>query len=118
MILYKKILDEQCELAKRMPLQTVLVAGKGLLQWHGYHSQNFTFHIRDYTRGSILYYQHLCQRGGDLKNELYQGTSKSCEGYARFSRKCMKRECLLLRTGKMLIQPLQERSKSILSLVK
>ena len=37
---------------------------------------------------------------------------------ARFSRKCMKRECLLLPTGRMLIPPLQERSKSILSLVK
>ena len=28
----QKILDEQGELAKRMPLQTVLVAGKALLQ--------------------------------------------------------------------------------------
>ena len=53
----------------------------GAWMTRGYHSQNFTFHVRDYTRGSILYYQHLCQRGGD-KNELYQGTSKSCEGYA------------------------------------
>ncbi len=53
----------------------------------GFHSQNFTFHVHDYTRGSLLHYLHLCQRGkveeGENEEEiLYQGTSKSCEGYA------------------------------------
>ena len=87
----QKILDEQCELAKQKmkdaPSDSIgswkkaVTVADGAWMTRGYHSQNFTFHVRDYTRGSILYYQHLCQRGGD-KNELYQGTSKSCEGYA------------------------------------
>ena len=49
----------------------------------GYHSQNCTFHIRNYMNGAVLYYRHLCQRGKDtvVEEELYQGTSKSAEGY-------------------------------------
>lgn len=33
----------------------------------GFHSQNFTFHVRDYMKNSVLYYHHLCQRGKDSK---------------------------------------------------
>ena len=46
----------------------------------GHHSQNFTFHVRDYTRNSVLYYKHYSQRGKG--GPLYEGTSKSMEGKA------------------------------------
>ena len=46
----------------------------------GHHSQNFTFHMRDYVRNSVLYYQHYCQRGKG--GPLYEGTSNSMEGKA------------------------------------
>ena len=33
--------------------------------------------------GAVLYYHHLCVRGKDtiVEEDLYQGTSKSAEGY-------------------------------------
>ena len=39
--------------------------------------------ICNYMNGAVLYYHHLCQRGKDtvVEGELYQGTSKSAEGY-------------------------------------
>ena len=48
-----------------------------------YHSQNCTFHVRNYMNGAVLYYHHLSQRGKDkvVEGDLYQGTSKSAEGY-------------------------------------
>ena len=50
----------------------------------GFHSKNATFSIRNYFTGALLYFKHICQKGRDLviKEELYQGTSKSAEGYA------------------------------------
>ena len=47
------------------------------------HSKNATFSIRNYFNGAILYYAHLSQKGRDkvIQEELYQGTSKSAEGY-------------------------------------
>ena len=47
--------------------------------WHA------TFSIRNYFNGA-LYRKHLCQSGRDniVKEELYQETSKSAEGYAAF----------------------------------
>ena len=55
----------------------------GTWQTRGYHRKNATFTIRNYANGALLYFVHLCQRGEDnLINEpLYQGTSKSAEGY-------------------------------------
>ena len=50
-----------------------------------YHSKNATFRIRNHQNGSLLYYEHICQRGKEdniIKNPLYPGTSKSAEGYA------------------------------------
>ena len=37
-----------------------------------------------YYSGALLYHKHLCQKGRDneVKEELYQGTSKGAEGYA------------------------------------
>ena len=51
---------------------------------HGHHSKNFTFSIRNYYTGALLYRTHLCQKGRDtlINEELYQGTSKGAEGYA------------------------------------
>ncbi len=50
----------------------------------GHHSKNFTFSIRNYYTGALLYQKHLCQKGRDnlINKELYQGTSKRVEGYA------------------------------------
>ena len=50
----------------------------------GHHSKNFTFSIRNYYTGALLYRKHLCQKGRDdlINEELYQGTSKGAEGYA------------------------------------
>ena len=78
----------------------------GAWMTRGFHSQNFTYHVRDYTRNSILYYLHLSQRGDD---PLYMGTSKSCEGYAAGKLfKQMKDDGMFIVTHwqKMLIQPL------------
>ncbi len=50
----------------------------------GFHSKNMTLSVRNYLNGALLYYEHLCHRGRDhvVQGELYQGTSKSDEGYA------------------------------------
>ena len=50
----------------------------------GHHSKNFTFSIRNYYTGALLYRKHLCQKGRDtlINEELCQGTSKGAEGYA------------------------------------
>ena len=63
--------------------QTVLTAG-GAWMTHGFHLKNFTFSVRNYFTGALLYYKHICQRGRDtvIKDGLYPGTSKSMEGHA------------------------------------
>ena len=40
----------------------------------GQHSKNFTFSIRNYYTGALLYQKHLCQKGRDalINEELYQ----------------------------------------------
>ena len=50
----------------------------------GHHSKNFTFSVRNYFTGALLFRKHLCQKGSDhiVKEPLYQGTSKAAEGYA------------------------------------
>ena len=87
-------LDEQFELGKKemkpAPQDEIgswkkaVTVADGAWMTRGFHSQNFTFHVRDYIRKSVLYYLHLCQRGKDnvCAEPLYQGTSKSCEGAA------------------------------------
>ena len=84
-----KLLDKQCELAKEkmkaIPSDKIgswdraVTVADGAWMTRGHHSQNFTFHVRDYMNNSVLYYKHLCQRG---KGPLYEGTSKSMEGAA------------------------------------
>ena len=41
------------------------------------------FIIKNYLRNSILWYEHLCMRGGDevIEEPLWPGTSKATEGY-------------------------------------
>ena len=60
-----------------------VTSADGTWQTRGYHSKNATFSIRNYLSGALLYYKHLCQKGRDriTKEELYNGTSKSAEGY-------------------------------------
>ncbi len=45
----------------------------------GHNSKNFTFSIRNYFTGELLFRKHLCQKG---RGDLYKGTSKGAEGYA------------------------------------
>ena len=83
----KSMVDEQCELAKeQMKLKPVAELGSfknavtiadGAWMTRGFHSQNFTFQIRNYVNGALLYYKHLCQRGHD---DLCEG------GYMRVRR--------------------------------
>ena len=90
----KKMLDELCETAKQemrdMGAEQLgswaraVTAADGVWHTRGWHSKNATFSIRNYLNGALLYYMHVCQKGGDriIEDELYQGTSKSAEGYA------------------------------------
>ncbi len=90
----KQMVDEMCEEAKEDmksldPLelgswQRAVTSADGAWQTRGFHSKNATFSICNYCNGALLYYQHLCQRGRDdmVEGDLYQGTSKSAEGYA------------------------------------
>ena len=85
----ERLLDGQCEVAKQEmkkappdeigSWQRAVTVADGAWMTRGHHSQNFTFHVRDYMRNSVLYYIHFCQRG---KKPLYAGTSKSMEGAA------------------------------------
>ncbi len=56
--------------------------GDGAWMTRGHHSKNFTFSIRNYFTGELLFRKHLCQKGGVNKDDLYKGTSKGAEGYA------------------------------------
>ena len=49
----------------------------------GGFSRNCTFTVRNYMTGALLYYYHICQKGKDTlcKEDLYEGTSKSAEGF-------------------------------------
>ena len=88
------MLDEQCERAKAemksIPddelgsFKRAVTNADGAWMTRGHHSQNFTFHMRDYFTNAIIYYQHLCHKGEDeiLEDNLYEGTSKAAEGYA------------------------------------
>ena len=56
----------------------------GTWMTRGHHSKNFTFSVRDYFTGALLFQKHLCQKGSDytIKEPLYKGTSKAAEGSA------------------------------------
>ena len=61
-----ELLDEQCEIAKgeikKAPSNEIgswdraVTVADGALMTRGHHSQNFTYHVRDYTRNCVLYY--------------------------------------------------------------
>ena len=85
-----ELLDEQYRIAKEEMKQApsseigswdrAVTVADGAWMTRGHHSQNFTFHVRDYVRNSVLYYQYYCHRGKG--GPLYEGTSKSMEGKA------------------------------------
>ena len=100
----KQLLDEMCEEAKadmKAMDQSQLdswsrgvTSADGTWMTRGHHSKNATFSIRNYDNGALLY---LCQKGRDkvIEEALYQGTSKSAEGYgARLTLKKAKEEGL------------------------
>ena len=90
----KRMLDNMCEVAKKemqmlKPGQLgswkqAVTTADGAWQTRGYHSKNFTYSVRNYMTNSLLYYKHLSQGKSDnaSTDELYQGTSKSMEGYS------------------------------------
>ena len=90
----KEILAEMCTDAKNEMKELgdtefgswkkAVTCGDGVWQTRGFHAKNGTFSLRNYMNGALLYYMHLCQRGSDkvINDDLYQGTSKSMEGYA------------------------------------
>ena len=92
----KEILDGMCEEAKAEmramdPKQLgswerAVTSGDAAWLTRGVHSQNCTFHVRNYMNGAVLYYRHLCQRGKDtvVEGDLYPGTANYAEGYGAF----------------------------------
>ncbi|XP_064382851.1 uncharacterized protein LOC135331569 isoform X2 [Halichondria panicea] len=85
----KKMVDEMCTEAKEAMKQMkpeelgswkrAVTVADGAWMTRGHHSKNFTFSIRNYFTGELLFRIHLSQKGGD---NLYKGTSKGAEGYA------------------------------------
>ena len=90
----KQMVDEMCAegreaMKKKSPSEygsweKAVTVADGAWMTRGHHSQNFTFSIRNYFTGELLYRKHVCQRGRDkvIDEELYQGTSVGAEGYA------------------------------------
>lgn len=88
-----KMLEELCTEAKLVmrsmdqsqlgSWSRAVTTADGTWMTRGFHSKNFTFSVRNYFNGALLYYRHLCQQGRDsvIKEELYQGTAKGAEGY-------------------------------------
>ena len=90
----QEMVDRMCEEAKT-EMKTMnqdelgswsraVTSADGAWMTRGHHSKNFTFSIRNYYTGALLYRKHLCQKGRDtlINEELYQGTSKGAEGHA------------------------------------
>ena len=81
------LLDEMCEEAKQEmkdmdpseigSWERAVTMGDAAWLTRGFHSQNCTFTVRNNITNSLLYYEHLCQRGEDE----YKGTSKAAEGF-------------------------------------
>ena len=108
------MLDEMCEIAKQEMIalpeselgswKHAVITAEGTWPKRNWHSKNATFTVRNYFTGALLYYMHLCHKGRDdvIQDELYEGTSKSAEGYAAFKR--AKKE-QLQSTGKLQTPP-------------
>ena len=68
----EQILDEQCERAKQEmkskpdgdfgSFKKAVTNGDGAWMTRDHHSQNFTYHMRNYFNNAVLYYKHYCQR--------------------------------------------------------
>ena len=81
------LLDEMCEEAKQDmkcmdpseigSWERAVTMGDAAWLTRGFHSQNCTYSVRNNITNSLLYYEHLCQRGEDE----YKGTSKAAEGF-------------------------------------
>ena len=89
----KEMVDEHCKVAKEYlkskkqdelgSWDHAVTCADGTWMTRSHHSKNATFSIRDYLTGALLYYKHLCQHGRDeIVEDLYEGTSKSAEGFA------------------------------------
>lgn len=90
----KEMVDDMCTEAmnemKEMDQEVLgswsraVTTADGAWMTRGRHSKNFTFSVRNYFTGALLFRKHLCQKGSDyiIKEPLYQGTSKGAEGYA------------------------------------
>ena len=81
------LLDEMCEEAKQDmkymdpseigSWERAVTMGDAAWLTRGFHSQSCTYSVRNNITNSLLYYEHLCQRGEDE----YKGTSKAAEGF-------------------------------------
>lgn len=88
----KDILDEMTKEAKEemkaLPddqlgsWKRAVTTGDGVWLTRGHYSQNFTYTLRNYMTGALLYVVHKCQRGEDkiIEEPLYEGTSSGAEG--------------------------------------
>ena len=89
----KEILDEMCKDAKTQIRNVsddtlgswgrAVTTCDGYWQKRGHFSQNYTFIIKNYLTGALLYYGHLSMRGAEniSTEELWQGTAKAAEGH-------------------------------------
>jgi len=59
------IMQEAKDETKAWELGVCMTCGDAAWLTWGYHSQNCSFHVRNYMNGTVLYYDHLCQRGKD-----------------------------------------------------
>lgn len=84
------ILEEICEDAmKSLPStelgswEQAVKTSDGCWQIREFFSQKSIFIVRNYLTGALLWYGHVSMRGSDqiVDEQLYQGTSKSAEGY-------------------------------------
>ena len=89
----KRILNKVCFLAKNEMKEKhnttlgswhrAVTTADGCWLTRGHFSQICTFIIKNYMRNNILWYGHLCMRGGDdvIDEPLWPGTSKAAEGH-------------------------------------
>ena len=75
---------KQMDQTKLGSWKRAVTCADGTWMTRGFHSKNATFSIRNYFTVALLFYKHICQKGRDsiIDEELYQGTSKSAEGYS------------------------------------